>query len=78
LKRHNLPPCRLSGCPKGTPENSIELSQKNLQAWHHYQECRAVGNFPDDPIVRRNAALIKRIEDYYKQHQALRLATLGH
>ena len=32
-------------------------------AYRHYMECKAVGRFPDDPIVRRNAGIIRRIED---------------
>lgn len=59
-----FPPCRsLTGCPKGTPENQRSLSQKNERAYQHYLECKAVGSFPNDPIVRRNAALIRAVED---------------
>lgn len=53
------PPCRTSvGCKKGTPENSRELNRANREAWEHFRECQAVGSFPDDPIVRQNAATI--------------------
>lgn len=48
------------GCPKGSPENEKGLSPKNKRALNHYLECRATGQFPDDPIVRRNARLIAR------------------
>lgn len=48
------------GCPRGTPEKQKGLTQKNRRAWKHYQECKAVGRFPDDPIVRRNAHIIER------------------
>lgn len=54
------------GCPKGTPENQKGLSDQNLQALRHYQECKAVGSFPDDPIVRRNARIISQME---RQHE---------
>lgn len=59
------PPCRIreDGCPKGTPENQKSLSSKNMRAYHHYLECRAVNQFPGDPIVRRNAAIIRQVED---------------
>ena len=59
------PPCRIAGlgCPKGTPENPLSLSDLNREAYRHYRECRATGSFPDDPIVRRNAAIIRREED---------------
>lgn len=68
------PPCRTStGCPKGTPEESRELSAKNWQAYEHYKECRAVGQFPDDPVVRQNARLIADIEHRYEQGRQSRL-----
>lgn len=61
----NQPPCRIDGvgCPKGNPEHPTDLNERNRQAYRHYLECRAVGSFPDDPIVRRNAALIRAEED---------------
>lgn len=53
-------PCETSrGCPKGTPENPIELSAENWDAYLHHAECRAVQTWPDDPIVRRNATAIE-------------------
>ena len=42
----------------GTPDNRRALSRKNQQAWEHYLECSAVGDFPEDGVVRRNAGLI--------------------
>lgn len=61
----NATPCRR--CPKGKldarPHPEKDLSDRNWQAWMHYQECRAVNHFPDDPIVRRNAAIIRAAED---------------
>lgn len=48
-----------AGCPKGTPENPKSLSPKNRLAWNHFRDCAAVGQFPDDPIVRRNARVIR-------------------
>ena len=61
------PPC--SWCPKippgdePVPANAQDLSEKNLAALLHYRECRAVGEFPADGIVARNAALIRAAED---------------
>lgn len=58
------PLCRTKkGCPKGTPENPQSLTPENEMAYQHYRECRAVGEFPDDPVVRRNAAFIRSVED---------------
>lgn len=63
--RGTLAPCRqrANGCPKGTPEASRALDERNLRAWTHYQQCRAVGQFPEDGIVARNAAIIRRAEE---------------
>jgi hypothetical protein len=65
------PPCRIAGvgCPKGTPENPRALSRANRAAWRHYRECRATGHFPDDPLVRRNAAIIRDVEDAFERIQ---------
>lgn len=65
-----LAPCRdkSRGCPKGTPENQKVLSEENRQCYEHYLECVAVGEFPDDSVVRRNAVVIRElIESHEKQ-----------
>ncbi len=61
------PPCRLPGvgCPKGTPEAPLSLTPANRAAYRHYRECLATGLFPDDPLVRRNAAIIRAQEDAF-------------
>lgn len=70
-------PCRTSkGCPKGTPENPKKLSLKNLKAYQHWKECKAVGQFPDDDIVRRNAALIQEIVDMSNEHKQMQMMSL--
>lgn len=67
-----LAPCRYRrGCPKGTPEAQLTLTSQNQQAWDHYRECRAVGEFPDDAIVRRHAALLHNVEESCKRKQEL-------
>lgn len=48
-----------AGCPKGTPERPLSLSDRNRLAFLHYLECRAVGQWPDDPLVRKNARIIR-------------------
>ncbi len=50
-------------CPKGHWTEPVELSRRNIRAYNHYLECKATGNFPDDPIVGRNAGIIRAIED---------------
>lgn len=47
-------------CPAGHYKESNRLSGKYLLAYHHYLECKATRNFPDDPIVRRNAKVIEK------------------
>lgn len=61
---NNPPPCRAAGlsCAKGTPEASREWSRKNRLAYLHYLGCCATGDWPDDGIVRRNAAILRRVE----------------
>lgn len=67
-------PLACSICPKiplgavPVPKNAVELSPKNYRAWRHYLECRAVGKFPDDPIVRRNASILRELYDEYDRH----------
>lgn len=66
-------PCRI--CPKiphgeePAPENAVELSDKNRAAYWHYLQCKGVGQWPDDPIVRRNAGIIRMVEDDVDRQQ---------
>lgn len=62
------PPC--DTCPKteGQKErkraNACQgLSEQNQRCLQHFLECKAVGQFPDDAIVRRNAGII---QPYYQ------------
>ena len=78
--RGNAPtPCRW--CPKlpadvpsseACPEKAVELSQRNYKCLAHYLECRAVGRFPDDAIVRRNAMVIRSVMDDIEHEKAER------
>lgn len=78
--RFGLPVLRPEGaktpcwsCPKipkgepARPSSAVELSAKNVRAYIHYGECKAVGQFPDDPIVRRNARIIAGLEESIKE-----------
>lgn len=47
------------GCPAGHYTQQRRLSEKNVQAFRHYLECVAVGEFPDDPLVKHHARLIR-------------------
>lgn len=53
------PPCR--SCPKiplGVEahwSNAVELDEYGRRLWQFLRECRAVGEFPRDPFVRRAA-----------------------
>ena len=49
-----------TGCPKGTYENQLSLLPDNTWALRHFMECSAIGSFPDDPIVKQNAAVIAK------------------
>lgn len=71
--------------PQGMPQDpssAQDLTEENLQAYRHYRECRAVGHFPDDPLVREDAALILQVEESVQQSKQqfpleLMLAALG-
>jgi hypothetical protein len=77
-------PCRLfaagrrqTPCPKGTPENPVQLSEQNELAFAYNRECKATNSFPDDPIVRWFAAIIEQVErEEEHRQQALLLATI--
>lgn len=52
-------PCEVRPCPKGHYDSPVELSEKNRRVFEHFQTCEAAGVFPDDPIVKRNAEVIR-------------------
>lgn len=66
LLRHPTigPPCvaSLKGCPVGHIDRPKRLTPTGQAIYNHYLECRAIGQFPDDPLVRRHAAIIYRVE----------------
>lgn len=72
-------PCKTSrGCPKVSPDAGVGLSPQNLRAYLFDRGCRAVGRWPDDPIVRRNARIIQDAEaearrELEKQHERRRV-----
>jgi hypothetical protein len=77
-RKSEFAPCRLFAagkrqhlgpCPKGTPEDPKSLLPQNEACYRHYQECQAVGEFPDDPLVRRHARLIREIEQGYERYR---------
>lgn len=81
VPRVGPPPC--SWCRKQpddvpeadrSPATAVELSDRNWLAWRHYRECRAVGAFPDDPVVRQNAAVVRQAEDHAAAVRQLLLA----
>ena len=47
----------------------------SANVYQHYRECRAVGQFPDDPLVRRNAAEIQDVEERYAKWEAAKAQT---
>jgi len=64
-------------CPKippgaaPKPENAVEVTPQLADCLTHYLECRAVGQFPADPIVRTAAVLIRQVEDAVSRRTAL-------
>lgn len=72
-KRRPRPPGQPTPCwdcpkiPRDAPRrerrHAEEMSPKNRLAYRHYRECAATGHWPDDAIVRRNAAAIRGVID---------------
>lgn len=58
------------GCPVGTPDNQLRLTQKNRMAYLHFLRCEAINSWPDDPIVARNAAVIRRARDESRRERS--------
>ena len=71
------PPCVWGSCPKGHIDSPRVLSRRNERVYYHYLECRAVGQFPDDAVVRRNARLIRAVEDAVDKLERTELAGLS-
>jgi hypothetical protein len=69
LRDHSCPPpCETKkGCPAGHHEKPVRLTPENREAYEHYQECKATGKFPDDPVVMRNAAIIAQAEQIHAE-----------
>jgi hypothetical protein len=76
-----FPPCQYgpNRCPKEHPDAGYELTPDNLQVYQHYLECKATGRFPDDPLVARNAGVIRLVEDAVERGrtEAMRQAMLA-
>lgn len=66
-------PC--GGCPKipkgaePSPRNAQELNDRLWLAYQHYRRCRAVNRWPEDPIIERNAEIIREVEDDVAKQQ---------
>lgn len=83
--RGNLPPCKIDrraggGCDKGTPEHNLNHTPQNRQAYEHYKQCKATGDWPRvrnedgsdgpvDPIVKQNAAIIAEAEEAWQREE---------
>ncbi len=77
-----LLPCEMldhngeSCCPKVSPTAGIALWPHNELAYQHYQRCKAVGRFPDDPVVEGNAAIIAEVEAAWDRMNRQRLESI--
>jgi hypothetical protein len=61
--------------PARMRESAIELTDQNRAAYRFYRECRAVGSFPDDSVVRWVAAIVRDAEDERDRRPVRELAT---
>src|SRR5262249_39242508 len=57
-------------CPRGRetgrPSPELELSARSRLTLARYYEAKAGAPLPDDEILRRNCALLRRVEDQYE------------
>lgn len=69
------PPCH--DCPKTIGmqtrhwDGAPDPTERTRKTYQHFRECSAVGKFPDDPIVRRNAMIIRTVEDSIARGRAM-------
>lgn len=75
IKRRTPAPCAYGKCPKGNPDRPKTLWPRNVIAYQHYRECKATFSFPNDPIVRRNAAAIMTAESICERRISLQVAS---
>ncbi|MCA9014012.1 MAG: hypothetical protein KDA77_01660, partial [Planctomycetaceae bacterium] len=64
------------GCLKGTADKQKVLSPKNEKVYQHWKECKAVGQFPDDDIVKKHAALIQDVVDSVNECKQMKMMSL--
>jgi hypothetical protein len=74
----SVPPCRQpkNSCPKGTPEAKRSLTPQNERCYQHYVRCKATNHWPRDPVVCRNAGLIRTVEDQVERLEQKNLRLL--
>lgn len=53
---------KIPGNYKKLRPHAVDMNDRMRAAWAFDRECKAVGQFPDDPIVRSNAVLIRDAE----------------
>jgi hypothetical protein len=76
------PPCH--SCPKipyGEPADRAhaeDMSDRNRLAYYHWLECRAVNVWPDDPLVRRNARIIREVYDRWERQPLKKILDFLH
>lgn len=48
---------------KVTRADAVEMTPESAEAYRHFRRCRAVGRFPLDVIVERDAEICREAED---------------
>lgn len=61
LPCHECPKVR-EGAPRPSYYYADEVTDQSWLAIQHFDECDAVQQFPNDPIVKKNAAVIRRVK----------------
>lgn len=71
LPRRGPPLCWYgnSKCPKGIFQRPKTLFMMNEMALQHWYQCDAVGQFPDDPIVREHAGILNSMRQNIRDNR---------
>lgn len=64
-----------TGCPKGTAEEPIQLTEANWKLWQFYKRCKLTGQWPDDELLLDFSVALQEIEEGVREIKQLRFLT---
>ena len=55
-------------------ESACDLTDRDRKAWAFYRKCRAVGRFPEDPVVEWYSEILRAVYDEADREPARKVA----